>query len=617
MLYEAAKSAIHALKPSKDYHPFPTYRDRTAWGALPDEIKAYYKGLAEGLVQCDLLAPLPAARYMDFLRNGNRSHYEAIYFARRANLMSLVVAECIAGDGALVDDIVNLVWAICEESSWCLPAHNGGTDALPNPDAQTVIDLFAAETGSALSWTYYLLGDVLGEQSPIILRRIEIEVKKRILDPYMEFDGFWWMSIDENVNVNNWNPWVNSSSLHTFLLIESNEDRRKAAILRSAKSVDRFIGTYFPDGGCDEGPSYFGVAGGALFDYLEALHGATDGTISIYHEPLIQNMAKYIYRVHISGDYFVNFADAPARTHVSAGLLLRVGDAIQDETLCRFARYMLANNFAGVPYAAKQVCIFRALNNIFAFERIAPTDAPCAEPQDHFFEGIQVATARQCANSNNGFFLACKGGHNAESHNHNDVGSFVLYNNGHPIVIDAGVETYSRKTFSDQRYEIWTMCSDYHNLPDINGTTQLPGKTHCAQDVRYTADGTVTEMTLDIAQAYSEDACVSQYERSIRFDRALKAITVSDRYKLTASHAPIVVRFICAAEPLHKGDHFIIDDVQLNYNPEKFNFEIEPLPLSDPKIASDWQRDTLYRILLTETHASVQGAFTFIFAPLT
>ena len=42
-------------------------------------------------------------------------------------------------------------------------------------------------------------------------------------------------------------------------------------------------------------------------------------------------------------------------------------------------------------------------------------------------------------------------------------------------MIDAGVGTYNRQTFSEQRYDIWTMQSNYHNLPMINGVPQKNG----------------------------------------------------------------------------------------------------------------------------------------------
>jgi hypothetical protein len=83
--------------------------------------------------------------------------------------------------------------------------------------------------------------------------------------------------------------------------------------------------------------------------------------------------------------------------------------------------------------------------------------------------------ARDKEGSTDGLFVAAKGGHNDESHNHNDIGNYVIYYNGQPVLIDVGRGTYTRKTFSSRRYDIWYNCSDYHNVPTINGVTQPAG----------------------------------------------------------------------------------------------------------------------------------------------
>ena len=48
-------------------------------------------------------------------------------------------------------------------------------------------------------------------------------------------------------------------------------------------------------------------------------------------------------------------------------------------------------------------------------------------------------------------FVAAKGGFNNESHNHNDVGTFSLYVNTIPVIIDAGVGTVSYTHLHDSR----------------------------------------------------------------------------------------------------------------------------------------------------------------------
>ena len=613
MLYEMVQSCLAAsLRPREAYQPFPTCGERSAWDAMPRESKAYFQGAVRGMKQSELLKPLRAVRYMDFTRNGNRVRYEDVQFERRANLLTLVFAECIANDGALLDDIIDLIWAICEESSWVIPAHNGSTGALPDVEAPVNIDLFSAETGSTLAWTYYLLRGKLNEQSPLIARRVEVEITKRILTPYLEDDTFWWKGF-ESGHVNNWNPWINGNVLSAFLLIEADAARREAGIALTAKSVQKFIDAYFPDGGCDEGPSYFTVAGGALFDYLETLHGATGGAVDIYGEPLIQNMAKYIYRVHVSGSYYVNFADAPARVHVPAGLLRRVGTKIGDDMLCRFARYISANGYTSAPYQIVHTCVFRRISDLFDFAPEQGTEAPYAAPAAHMFDGIQVMTARQKENSGEGFFLAAKGGHNHESHNHNDIGNFVLYRNGQPVIIDAGVETYTKKTFGDRRYEIWTMQSDYHNVPQINGVSQMDGQEFAARDVRYDTDGVLSQLMLDIAGAYPAAAQVKQYERRIALDRAADTVTVTDQFALDAAVAPLVLHLMCADEPTGGEGVFRVNGTVMRYDAAQFDAAVEAVPLDDPRLSASWERKALYRIRLAAKQIMASGEVQLVF----
>lgn len=65
----------------------------------------------------------------------------------------------------------------------------------------------------------------------------------------------------------------------------------------------------YEDAGCDEGPGYWGRAGGSLFDYLDLLYLATDGKINIYNEPLVRKIGQFIYKAWIHDDYYINFAD--------------------------------------------------------------------------------------------------------------------------------------------------------------------------------------------------------------------------------------------------------------------------------------------------------------------
>src|SRR5665811_67811 len=105
--------------------------------------------------------------------------------------------------------------------------------------------------------------------------------------------------------------------------------------------------------------------------------------------------------------------------------------------------------------------IGEALENFFnlnSWQNIKPIEPLLLE---YYFTDLDIALARDKEGTTAGFYFSAKGGSNGEGHNHNDVGSFMLYFNGDPVMIDVGVGTYTSKTFSPQRYDIWTMQSNY------------------------------------------------------------------------------------------------------------------------------------------------------------
>lgn len=521
---------------SKDrWQPFPTAADRDAWLALPESVRKGHIEQGE-LALSETWPHVPASVYLQYSQNGNRKNYEDLFFQRRAILGSLVFAECMEGQGRFIESIADAIWSICEESSWCLPAHIGDQAAgVGLPDTrEPVVDLFASETAALLAWTGYLLKPELDAVSPLILERMNREIDARILTPALERDDFWWMGFSERM-VNNWNPWVNSNWLAVALLVDSDENRRQAAVFKILESLDRFITPYPKDGGCDEGPSYWGRAGASLFDCLELLYSATGGKLNVYNEPLIREIGRFIYRAHIAGEYYVNFADAPARMQADPGLIFRYGQRIDDLKMMRFGAWLAQESRLfdkGISVDKRGVSSpGRALPNLFVLEDMAAVEPQPALLRDTWLGEIQVLAARDQEGSSQGLYLAAKGGHNGESHNHNDVGHFIVFKDGRPLLVDAGVETYTRKTFSPQRYEIWTMQSAYHALPTIAGVMQSPGQAYAARDVHCQVNEQMAKLQLDLCDAYPPEANLKRWLRTITLHRG-QCVEVIEEFAL-------------------------------------------------------------------------------------
>lgn len=603
---------IQQITPTKEFKPYPAYADRTAWNNLPQDIKSSYLAKAKELKDCEWES-LPAVRYMDFLRNGNRTRYQDLYFGRRQKIFNLMMAECIEGAGEYIDDIINGIWLLCEETTWVVPAHNNQHQSnnpceLCDIESPVYIDLFAAETGSLVSWVYYFLAEEIAKQSPLVKRRIELEMERRILTPYLQYLDYGWMGLNHERPVNNWNPWINSNMLTAYLVFAGVYPKLcEQGVPKTIKSINRFLHFYVEDGGCDEGPGYFNVAGASVLDYIEELGWITDVDY-LYQQPLIKNMAAYIYKVYIGGGYFVNYADAAPKVIPSVDLLARTGKKIGDNNLIGAATHLREHGRKETGLEHRST-LFRILGNYF----VSSAQGDFIPPKVSWFNGIQVVTARDNEGSLDGLFFSAKGGCNDESHNHNDIGNFLVYCGGTPAIIDAGVETYTKFTFSSTRYDLWTMQSCYHNTPTINGADQLAGIDYRAKDVTFLSENDSTSLSMDIGAAYPEQAGIKYYKREFLF-RHGESITVTDKYEINDCQEPLILNFLCYDKPEQMADKILLSGkVAMQYNQNEYDFSIEKIKLTDPKILADWEKDTLYRLRLTAKQKQLAGSVEIVF----
>jgi hypothetical protein len=603
----------HHLVAPKAWAPYPTIKDRNFWGSLEPEFSDPILARAESEVT-RAWSIISAVQFLEYARNGNRSRFQDVYFDRRRRLQAMVLAECIQNSGYYLDEIANGIWLVCEETYWGLPAHvkaQAAGDGLPDVTEPTV-DLFAAETGSFLSLIKALLGDRLDTVSPLIRPRIETEIQKRILTPCFERDDFWWMGNTHKV-VNNWNPWITSNWLLCTLLVEPGRERQIQSVEKCLRCLDRFLDTYPDDGGCNEGPGYWGKAGASVFDCLEILYSATEGAINLYANELIRNMGGFIHRTHIHENWFVNFADASAQTVPGQNVVYRYGTAIEDTSMTRFAGYLLQ-----WP-SAQEESLERVLPALVHRKQLRAVEPAALYCRDAWWPGLEVMVARDAEGTHEGFFLAAKGGLNAESHNHNDIGHFIVYRNGQPVLIDIGVETYRRETFNDERYSIWTMQSGFHNLPKINGVDQAPGKTFRARDVIYSQDDEQARFSLELAGAYPVQAGLRSWRRELVLHRS-SHVSLKDTFELVKPDGELQLNLItpCRVEPEKDGSLVLRDatDRRLltaTYPSEMLSHTVERHPIQDPQIGKVWG-DHLHRIVLTWNQAPTSGSWEILFS---
>ncbi len=601
------QSLAAALIPVAQWHPYPTIQDRAEWQGVPQEIRAGFIREAQQYLGTTW-ERIPATVTLQYIRSGNRSNYDALNTRQREKLATLVFAEVFENQGRFLDEIADGIWAICEQTYWGSTAHLGMQRAGTGlPDVtEPIVDLFAAETGALLAWTDYLLGDRLDEVSPLIRKRMRAEVDRRVLTPALQRDDFWWMGFGERKNINNWNPWINSNWLAAVLLLEADPPRRTGSVYKIMRSLDNFINIYPDDGASDEGPGYWGRAGASLFDN-QLLRSATNGTIDIYRAPLVRSMGQYIYRVYIKDQYFIPMGDASAKLTPDAELVYQYGKRIGDPVMQGFGA-LLAQRRG--PYRPGSSSPGRILPALFVAREIATAQA--AEPLlgSVWLADLQLMAARSTPNSGVGLYVAAWGGHNAQSHNHNDVGNFIVYGDGKPVLIDLGVETYSAKTFSSQRYEIWTMQSAYHNLPTINGVLQAAGREFQAKNLSFNETANRVTFSADIASAYPAAAAVQRWQRRVTLDRKAPALELEDKYELKQWKEPVRLNLMTplsvdTSKPgaVHLGGRYV-----LTFDAHELHAAAEAIPITDEHLRSVWG-DRVERLVLTTQGTALRGSY--------
>ncbi len=516
---ESVRSAIASRG---DFSPFPRYQDRTFWKGVaenpqlspttPDLLKT-----ARDLKDKDL-PPLPASKYLEFQRNGNRTRYQNLLSERGEFLNAFAVAECLSGTGEFIDPLMDTIWAYCEESDWCYPAHTGGLVDMKMPH----IDLRATHVAADLALLDYVFNEALPKP---VRERIRYELDRRIFEPYLTRE-FGWMTVD-----NNWNGVCNGSILRAALLIGDENERLAKIILRAQNGLCHYFKGFGQDGGTAEGIGYWNYGFSHYVLAAHLLNIATAKRLNLLEPPLIKEIALFPMRIELSPGKFPSFSDGGHEYRFYPGwtsyLAETIGsEGLQDFLSARMERKLPASSLGGLLQAT-------------SMGKIPSTTGTVRLEPFVFLRGIEWMISRAHPEDPMGMVLAVQGGHNAEQHNHNDVGNFILHNQGESLLVDLGAPVYDKTFFSAQRYTYFAARSLGHSVPLVNGQEQRAGiEARAVVQVTHTED--VDTFRADITAAYPPEAKLQRLIRTLTLHRTDQAgfVEVDDNYTFTETGLP-------------------------------------------------------------------------------
>ena len=494
---------------------------------ISDLKKAYAEFLEK-----DKLESFKYSEFKLFWTTGNRSVYrtklqERREYMRCAFILSLIYPE----EQEYLDNLMDIIYAVCDEYTWCQPAHQGKLE----PNNNTRIDLSASVLSNWLAEIYVLLEDRL---EPLIKNRILAEIDRRIIEPFTSVDDYGWWEMGDT----NWTAVCMGNVASTVMLLrpELADDK---FIDRSVRSMQAYLTGFDNDGICYEGVGYWSYGFSNFAIYADILRKFTNGKIDFFSEDKVRKIATFHQKTFLSGNKCVSFSDGGLKADYLTYLMHFLKNEYPDDVLVYDPKYGTSDHSLIRGYT-------------WTDERIHNSPAP----HDTEFE-MFAPEANWMIKKTAAYGFAAKGGCNAEPHNHNDVGNFSFVKNQKHVIADIGGGVYTRQYFTRAtRYEQLECRSGGHSLPLIDGCEQTFGKEFCATDFKY-ENGV---LSMDIATAYQ---CPELRSLRRTFELGQDQVKLTDKFEYTGS-GKLISRLISVEQvDLTQSGEIRIADATVIYDP--------------------------------------------------
>lgn len=518
-----------------------------------------------------------------FEQNGNRLLYENVYFTRRKFLTVLGLQALLEKrhsnriDDKLLKKLIEVIRDVCGEECWALPAHV----SRKSPDWRLTIDLFASETGQTISE----LADRFREELPEDVYCLMAEnVERRILRPFVAAkEGYGWEKSDHN-----WNAVcagsIGSACLH---LMKERKEILEPCLKRVCESLPYYVEGFAEDGACMEGLGYFTYGMSYFVNFAQELYEYTQnclgdagkvdllcGDWAEFHagkQDIRARMAAFYGKCFFADGRTVSFSDGFSEGKYRMGLA------------CALKRHFPQVQIPDMKHAAgllEDNCyrfIFRRMDLLETEQYLNQLEKTEQPKMSEDSEGAKTRKAvdrssrqRRChvlpsaqwciADSENGVGFACKGGHNGEPHNHNDVGNFIYESAGVILFADLGAGEYTGKYFSEERYEILCNNSFGHSVPIIAGCGQQTGKEYGCSSYTVDKNRKACVVRMELSGAY-EKGLLERFRRHLCFVLKDGGLKVQDEFTLMKEKDGIVEEnLITQIPPRVQEDGILLTD---------------------------------------------------------
>lgn len=480
--------------------------NRTAWDLVAKK-PAFdaTKSKAEKLL-AEPLPDVPDSLYLEYSRDGNRTHWQDAEFKRRGRIASLTLAEAMENRGRFLPALEKTIIALCAEKTWLYPAHDGN---LANFHGASIDpELGATGLAAELAEADYILGDKL---SPATRQLIRDNVNRRVLEPFKDMvqgrrKEAWWLRAKMN-----WNAVCVANTVFAALALAPSRDERAWFAAAGEHFIHYSLEGFTPDGYCAEGIGYWNYGFGHDVLMIETLRRATDGKIDLLRENAAIQPALFCVRAEIFPGIYPSISDCAPGTRPNAGLRAYVSQ-----------RLGLVHDQKDATPVADDLCLTAMLISLEPnLPAIQLNSEAIVSSLRSFFPFGGVLISRTASDAHPPFAVVFKGGNNDEPHNHDDVGSFSVVVGTNMVICDPGGEVYTKRTFGPHRYDSQVLNSFGHAVPVIAGQLQRTGREAQAVILETNFSDAQDVLKFDLRSAYAVPQ-LEKLERTFVFQRKPK-----------------------------------------------------------------------------------------------
>jgi len=483
--------------------------DRAYWQSLRADPRhaALFEKMEALSAAAPAQPPIPlASDYLAARRSNNRKLLDHHWQQDRTQLTALALRRCVRGLEAddPDDQLLNWLWAFLTEPSWAVSAHLPGND-LP-ASGKPYLDLAACEMAAALAEMREVLKPWMDSVSNTLADSVIAEIDERVLEPYGDGVEVWWQS--EKRELNNWLGVCAGSILAACESLAAQGQPRPKARARALKGLRLYVDQCFSEHGeCDEGLSYwvYGLTYACL-GWSRLTHEEFTANVDVERLRLI---ADYPRSIHLFDNYFFSGNDATLHVPLPLDLLPWLAAATGTTWLLEWGNTPESHTKGGRSFGQ----LLRMLEAPHSSPTSVATNEQTNDRPQHLPDQ-QVAILR--AQTPHGELLAAlSGGHNAERHNHNDLGHFIVAANQQLIVPDLGAPEYTADFFGPRRYTYLPASSRGHCCPLIGDFEQRAGAEAAGKILSWTPKADEPKFILDLTAAYPPEAGLISWTRGL------------------------------------------------------------------------------------------------------